>query len=112
MFQNSSERGLGLQNLGLFQYINDHLTAQTSFDVFTSGTVFNESRLQYRKPGNFNGNIVLGFSSERGLEPTDPGFTETTNRNISISHDQQISPYSNINANITLRRAEQLRRHC
>ncbi|HLR89430.1 MAG TPA: putative LPS assembly protein LptD [Balneolaceae bacterium] len=111
MFQNTSERGLGLQNLGWFQYINDHLTAQTSFDVFTSGTVFNESRLQYRKTGNFNGNIVLGFSSERGLEPTDPGFTETTTRNISITHDQQISPYSNINANINLRSADYFRRN-
>src|SRR5690625_4562929 len=97
---------LGLQNLGWFQYINDHLTAQTSFDVFTSGTVFNESRLQYRKTGNFNGNIVLGFSSERGLEPTDPGFTETTTRNISITHDHQISPSSNIDAKINMRSAD------
>src|SRR5690625_7971043 len=73
--------------------------------------MFNKTRHQYRKTINFNGNIVLGFSSERGLEPTDPGFTETTTRNISITHDQQISPYSNINANINLRSADYFRRN-
>ena len=110
-FQNSSARGLGLQNLGWFQYINDYFTAQTSFDVFTSGTFFNESRMQYRKTGNFNGSITLGYSSERGLEPTDPGFTETKTRRIAISHDQQLTPFSNLSANINLRSADYFRRN-
>lgn len=110
-FQNSSARGLGLQNLGWFQYINDYLTAQTSFDVFTSGTFFSESRLQYRKTGNYNGSITLGYSSERGLEPTDPGFTETKTRRLSISHDQQLNPFSSISANINLRSADYFRRN-
>lgn len=110
-FQNSSARGLGLQNLGWFQYINDYITAQTSFDVFTSGTFFNESRFQYRKTGNFNGNITLGYSSERGLEPTDPGFTETKTRRIAISHDQQLTPFSNLSANINLRSADYFQRN-
>jgi len=110
-FQNSSARGLGLQNLGWFQYINDYLTAQTSFDVFTSGTFFNESRLQYRKIEKYNGSIILGYSSERGLEPTDPDFTKTVTRRISISHDQQLNPYSNLSANINLRSADYFRRN-
>lgn len=110
-FQNSSARGLGLQNLGWFQYINDYFTAQTSFDVFTSGTFFNESRMQYRKTGSFNGNITLGYSSERGLEPTDPGFTEAKTRRLAISHDQQLNPFSNLSANINLRSADYFRRN-
>jgi len=105
MFQNTSTRGIGLQNLGWFQYINDHLTAQTSFDVFTSGTFFNESRLQYRKTGQYNGSILVGYSNERGLEPTDPNFSKTVTKRLSLSHDQQLSPYSNINASINLRTA-------
>lgn len=36
LFQNSSARGLGLQNLGWFQYFNDYLTGQASVDLFTS----------------------------------------------------------------------------
>jgi hypothetical protein len=111
VFQNTSERGIGLQNLGWFQYINDHFTAQTSFDVFTSGTVFNQSRIQYRKTGSFNGNVMVGYSSERGLEPTDPGFTETTTRSIGITHDQQLSPYANLTANINLRSADYFQRN-
>jgi hypothetical protein len=76
VYQNTSTRGIGLQNLGWFQYINDYFTAQTSFDLFTSGTFFNESRMQYRKTGSFNGSVTMGYSREQGLEPTDPGFTE------------------------------------
>lgn len=111
MFQNTSTRGIGLQNLGWFQYINDHLTAQTSFDVFTSGTFFNSSRLQYRNTGRYSGSVLIEFSNERGLEPTDPGFTRSNSKRISISHDQQVSPYANINANINLRTANHFRQN-
>ncbi|MDX1640641.1 MAG: putative LPS assembly protein LptD [Balneolaceae bacterium] len=110
-FQNTSARGIGLQNLGWFQYFSDYFTAQTSFDVFTSGTFFNETRMQYRKTGRFNGSIVLGYSKERGLESTDPGYTERTAKNLSISHDQQLSPYANISANINLRTSDYFRRN-
>lgn len=110
-FQNTSTRGIGLQNFGWFQYFNDHFTAQTSFDIFTSGTFFNESRFQYRKTGNFNGSVVLGYSSERGLEPTDPGFTETVTKRLSLTHDQQLSPYANLSANINLRSADFFQRN-
>lgn len=110
-FQNTSARGIGLQNLGWFQYFSDYFTAQTSFDVFTSGTVFNESRMQYRKTGNFNGSVTVGFSKERGLEPTDPGYTETTTRRLSVTHDQELSPYASLSANINLRSADYFSRN-
>ncbi|TVQ68051.1 MAG: LPS-assembly protein LptD [Balneolaceae bacterium] len=111
LFQNSSARGLGLQNLGWFQYFNDYLTGQATVDVFTSGTFFSESRLQYRRTGSFNGNITLGYSSERGLEPTDLAFSETITRRIAITHDQQLNPFSNLSANINLRSADYFRRN-
>lgn len=111
MFQNTSTRGIGLQNLGWFQYINDHLTAQTAFDVFTSGTFFNESRLQYRNTGRYSGSVLVGYSNERGLEPTDPDFSKTVTKRLSLSHDQQLSPYANINANINLRTANYFRQN-
>ncbi|HMB98731.1 MAG TPA: putative LPS assembly protein LptD, partial [Balneolaceae bacterium] len=85
VYQNTSARGIGLQNLGWFQYFNDYFTAQTSFDLFTSGTFFNESRFQYRNTGQYNGSLTLGYSRERGLEPTDPDFTETTSKRLSLS---------------------------
>jgi len=111
MFQNTSARGIGLQNLGWFQYINDYLTAQTSFDVFTSGTFFNESRLQYRKTGQYSGSVLVGYSNERGLEPTDPDFSKSVTKRLSLSHDQQLSPYANINASINLRTANYFRQN-
>lgn len=110
-FQNTSARGIGLQNLGWFQYFSDYFTAQTSFDLFTSGTFFNETRMQYRKTGKFSGSIVVGYSRERGLEPTDPGYTETKTKRLSLSHDQQLSPFASISANINLRSADYFRRN-
>jgi len=111
VYQNTSARGIGLQNLGWFQYFNDYFTAQTSFDLFTSGTFFNETRLQYRNTGQYNGSLTLGYSRERGLEPTDPNFTETTSKRLSLSHNQQLSPYANLTANINLQTSNYFKRN-
>lgn len=111
IYQNTATRGIGVQNLGWFQYFNDYITGQASFDLFTSGTVFSEGRMQYRKTGNFNGSVILGYSYERGLEPTDPNFQEVTSRRIGITHDQQLSPFSNISANINLQSANYFQRN-
>jgi hypothetical protein len=111
VFQNTSTRGIGVQNLGWFQYFNDYFTGQTSFDLFTSGTFFNESRFQYRKTGSFNGSITLGYSYERGLEPTDINFQEVTSKRISVSHDQQLSPFANLSANINLNTSNYFQRN-
>ena len=110
-YQNTDSRGLGLQNLGWFQYFNDYFVGQTSFDLFTSGTIFNESRFQYRKTGRFNGSFGFGFSRERGLEPSDPNFSERTTRRINLTHDQQLSPYANLSANIDYRTADYFQRN-
>ncbi len=109
--QNTSQRGLGLRNFGWFQYINDNLVGQTSFDMFTSGTFFNETRFQYRVTDRFNGSITLGYSSERGLESTDLDFTETINRRVQVQHSHDISPFASLNANINLRTQDFFRRN-
>ncbi|MEX2573056.1 MAG: putative LPS assembly protein LptD [Balneolaceae bacterium] len=110
VYQNTSSRGIGLQNLGWFQYFNDYLVGQTSFDLFTSGTFFNESRMQYRSTNRYNGTVTLGYSSERGLESTDPDYSETVNRRVGIQHSQDLSPYASLNANINLRTADYYQR--
>lgn len=111
VFQNTSTRGIGLQNLGWFQYFNDYLTGQIAFDVFTSGTIFTESRWQYRNADRYSGSVSLGYSYERGLEPTDPNFQEVTSKRLSVSHNQQLSPYANLTANINLQTANYFQRN-
>ena len=111
IYQNTATRGIGVQNLGWFQYFNDYITGQASFDLFTSGTVFSEGRMQYRRTGNYNGSVVVGYSYERGLEPTDPNFQEVTSRRVSINHDQQLSPFANLTANINLQTANYFQRN-
>lgn len=103
VFQNTSTRGLGLRNLGWFQYFNDYFTGEASVDIFTSGTYFLDARGTYRKRGSYNGSVQIGYSKERGLEPTDPNFSIDTQRRINITHNQEFSPYASINANINLR---------
>ena len=111
VFQNTSTRGIGLQNLGWFQYFNDYLTGQIAFDVFTSGTIFTESRWQYRNADRYSGSVSLGYSYERGLEPTDPNFQEVTSKRLSVNHNQQLSPYANLTANINLQTANYFQRN-
>ncbi len=111
LFQNAGSRGLGLQNLGWFQYINDNLVGETSVDIFTSGTFFSNTRFQYRKTDSYNGSITLGYSRERGLESTDLNFAETVSKRLSLTHDQQLSPYANLSANINLNTSNYFQRN-
>lgn len=106
VFQAQSSRGIGLQNLGWFQYFNDYFTAQISADIYTSGTYFTSTNLQYRKRDKFSGNVKIGYSRDQGLEKTDPGFRTTVQKSININHSQEFSPYSRINAGINLRTAD------
>lgn len=111
LFQNTGSRGLGLQNLGWFQYFNDNIVGQASVDLFTSGTFFSNTQMQYRKTGSFSGSVNVGYSREQGLEPTDLDFSETVSKRLSISHDQELSPYANINANINLNTSNYFQRN-
>lgn len=111
IYQDTATRGIGAQNLGWFQYFNDNFVAQTSFDLFTSGTFFNETRAQYRVTNSYNGSITLGYSREQGLEPTDLDFEEITSKRLSLSHDQQLNPYSTLSANINLNTSNYFQRN-
>lgn len=98
--QNSSRRGLGLQQVGWFQVFNEYLTGQLSGDVYTSGTYFLQGQAQATVTDKFSSNLTLGYSREQGMEPTDPGFAENVSRRISLTYRQTISPYSSVNAAI------------
>lgn len=110
-FQNQNNRGLGLQNVGWFQYFNDYLTGQVDGDIYTSGTVYVNGLVQYSNTNQYNGSVRLGYSKDRGLESTDPGFTETVQKSLSIQHNQTISPFASLSANVNLRTADYNRRN-
>ncbi|MEX0720132.1 MAG: putative LPS assembly protein LptD [Balneolaceae bacterium] len=109
--QDQAQRGLGLQNLGWFQYFNDYLTGQVDGDIYTSGTFFVNSLVQYRKRDNFDGSIGVGYSNERGLEKTDPDFGESVQKSLTLRHNQRFTPYANASANINLMTSDYLRRN-
>lgn len=110
-YQQQQTRGIGLQNLGWFQYFNDYLTGRVSFDIFTSGTFLGNMQLDYRKRGKYSGSVNIGYSRERGLEKTDPSFNTIVNKKISVRHNQDFSPYASLNANIELRTQDYYRRN-
>ncbi len=103
VFDAKSTRGIGLNNVGWFQYINDYITTSITGDLYTSGTFFLTNTTQYRNSHLYSGSLNLGYSRSQGLEPTDPSFGRTINRSIGLQHNQTISPYSSINANISIR---------
>jgi len=103
-YQNRQNRGIGLQDLGWFQYFNDYLTAQASFDIFTTGSFFVDARATYRIRNKLNGSIQIGYSKENsGFEPTDPDYNNTIAKEIRINHSQEFSPYASFNTSINLR---------
>lgn len=110
-YQSKQTRGLGLRNLGWFQYFNDYLTAQAAVDIFTSGTFYLNTEANYRFRDKFSGSVQIGYSKERGLEPTDPDFTTNIQKRLGIRHSQEFSPYASLNANINLNTAEYFERN-
>lgn len=106
VFDAKSTRGIGLNNVGWFQYINDYITSSIKGDIYTSGTFFLTNNTQYRNADLYSGSINLGYSRTQGLESSDPNFSRTVNRSIGIQHNQTISPYASVNASINLRTAD------
>jgi len=109
--QNQTSRGLGIQNIGWFQYFNDHIVGQASMDIYTSGTIFLNASSRYSTRNKFNGRIQVGFSREQGLESTDPDFTVNKQKRLTINHNQQFSPYADLSVNVNLRTSDFFRRN-
>ncbi|MGM0587937.1 MAG: putative LPS assembly protein LptD [Bacteroidota bacterium] len=101
-FQNKQNRGLGLQNLGWFQYFNDYITGQASFDIFTSGTYYINARGNYKYRDDLQGSLTISYSRDQGMEPTDPDFlaSKSIQKRFQFNHQQTISPYAKVNADI------------
>jgi len=106
VFQDQRDRGLGVQNLGWFQYFNDNITSTLRGDIFTSGTFLIDSRTQYNYQNRYRGSVTLSYSRDRGLEPTDPDFSKNTQQLLQINHQQTISPYASFNTDLTLRTSQ------
>jgi hypothetical protein len=105
-FQNVDNRGLGLQNLGWFQHINDYVTGKFTVSLFTSGSYNTDTETNYAIRDKLNGSVRIGYSRLQGMEPTDPNFSSTITSSFGLRHNQTINPYSSFNANVTLRSAE------
>lgn len=103
VYQLQSTRGLGLQNVGWFQYFNDYLTGTISGNIFTSGTFLLSTDMRYSKRGNYNGTIRYSYSKEQGLEPTDPDFSKKVSQQLVLSHKQDFNPYNSLSADINYR---------
>lgn len=106
VFDAQASRGIGLRNVGWFQYVSDYFTTELSADIFTSGTFALNSRNRYRKTDSYSGSINLGYSLDQGLESTDPNYTRQINRSLVVNHSQTISPYASLSALINLRTAD------
>lgn len=110
-FQQQQERGLGLQNLGWFQYFSDYITGSFAVDVFTSGTFYGRSQLRYAKTNAMSGTLNLGYSIDQGMESTDPDFSRRKQNRFNLQHNQRFSPFASVTADVTLQTSEFLRRN-
>lgn len=109
VFDTQASRGIGLRNVGWFQYVSDYFTTDINADIFTSGTFALKSNNRYSKTDRFNGSVNIGYSLDQGLESTDKDFTRQINKSLIINHSQNISPYASTTARINLRTANYYR---
>ncbi|TNE69788.1 LPS-assembly protein LptD [bacterium] len=105
-FQTQSAQGLGIQNLGWFQYFNDYFTGKLAMSLYTSGTMNADIDANYKYRDDLSGSIKFGYSRLQGLESTDPNYSQSITNSFSIRHNQSINPYSKLDANVTLRSAQ------
>jgi len=110
-FQQQQDRGLGLQNLGWFQYFNDYLTGSIAMDAFTSGTFYGRSQMRYALNRDMSGSVSFGYSLDQGMEPTDPDFVKRRQNRFQVQHNQRFSPFASVTADVNLQTAEFLKRN-
>ncbi len=106
VLREQSARGLGVEEFGWFQYFNDYLTGTFRGSLYTSGTYFLDSDVNYALRDRFRGSVRIGYSREQGLEPTDPDFSKVVNSSIQINHQHTFSPFASGTANINLRTSD------
>jgi hypothetical protein len=86
-FNFAEREGLGFQNFGWYQPINDHLDAQVLFNAFVSGSWGVNLTGRYNQKYRHNGSVSIGFN-DRVVENAFAEKVHNPSFSLIISHNQ------------------------
>jgi lipopolysaccharide assembly outer membrane protein LptD (OstA) len=96
----SNVRGQYFRNFGYFLALNNYMDLALTGDYYTKGGWGMRSRFRYAERYNFTGSFEAGYSKIILGEPNDPKYSEETDWNLSLYHNQQITPTSRLDVNL------------
>lgn len=100
-FGSDATYGQYLSRLGYFWAINKYIDLAVTGSYFTKGRIDAYGRFRYASKYNFSGAVEGGYSRIRLGESTDIGTSNSDAWNLSIGHNQQLTPTSRFDASLT-----------
>lgn len=94
---NVEGRGAVFQNLGYYWAASDYFDTQLTADIYSKGGFLLTSSSRYNVRDNFSGSLNVSWGNVR-IGVTQPA---SESWNISLSHNQQFDPQTNISGNLT-----------
>ncbi|MCF8304994.1 MAG: LPS-assembly protein LptD [Ignavibacteriales bacterium] len=94
-------RGQYFRNFGYFWAISDYLDFASNNDYYLKGGFATRGRFRYVKRYSYRGNINAGYSYVKSGEENDPNRSVSQDYNLSVLHNQQINPTTQLDANLT-----------
>ena len=101
--------GFYLRDWGWYWAINDYMDLQLQFDTWTNGSFGVSPLFRYDKRYNYNGQFQFDYVRLRRGEADDPDFGVQHTGRLRWNHNQTISPYSSLNADVNLQANSYLR---
>jgi lipopolysaccharide assembly outer membrane protein LptD (OstA) len=100
-FGESADKGRTFNHFGYFWATNDYMDLAMTGDYYTKGGYGMHSRYRYASRYDMNGDIEADFSRLVTNQLGDPDYSVAKDWRLHIGHNQQLTPSSNLNANLT-----------
>jgi hypothetical protein len=99
-FGSDATYGYYFSRFGYFQVINDYMDVNLYGTYFTRGSYDMNSRFRYAKRYNFSGEIDADYIYRKTGMTSDPDYSNRTDWNLQINHNQTIDPTMRLDANL------------
>ncbi len=99
-FGDDATYGYYFSRFGYFWAINDYMDINLNGTYFTRGSYDLNSRYRYAKRYNYSGQFEADYSYRKIGKVTDPNYSNSTNWNLKINHNQTIDPTTRLDANL------------
>jgi lipopolysaccharide transport LptD-like protein len=93
----SKDRGVVIQDFGIFLALSDYYDTQLNIDVFTKGGYTFKNFWRWNVRDQFSGNLNLEFGKTRN----DPDDDYVQNFRLDLKHNHNLTPNSRFDANLS-----------